>query len=64
MDEEKVTASLMKDEAKVHADGMVKKAPMSTKVKEEGARTNRDDAAAVGGEERRKESDTLHSFFQ
>ena len=54
----------MKDEAKVHADGVVKKAPTSTKVEEEGARMNGDDAAAVGGEERRKESDTLHSFFQ
>ena len=64
MEEEKVTASLMKDKAKVHADGVEKKAPKSTKDEEEGARTNGDDAAAVGGMERRRESDALHSYFQ
>ena len=48
MEEEKVTASLMKDKAKVHADGVEKKAPKSTKDEEEGARTNGDDAATVG----------------
>ncbi len=45
-------------------DGAVKIAPMSTKDEEEGARTNGDDAAAVGGVERRRESDTLHLYFQ
>jgi len=55
----------MNDEAKVHSDGAVKKAPMSTKDEEEGARTSGDhDAAAVGGVERRRESDALHSYFQ
>ena len=54
----------MKDEAKVHSDGAVKIAPMSTKDEEEGARTTGDDAAAVGGVERRRESGTLHLYFQ
>ena len=64
MEEEKETALLMKDEAKVHVDGAVKKAPTSTKDEEEGARTNGDNTAAVGGMERRVESDALHSYFQ
>jgi hypothetical protein len=68
MEEEKVvTASLIKDEAKVvRADGGAVKAPTSTKDEKEGLvrAANGDDASSATGVERRREDAALHSYFQ